>query len=754
MDGCVGGAAPRPLSATPVVRQVGVYLPALDELGGQLQQLEPTLNSYVSREFPLLHSRESVVYSLPSVYIPSEKHQASEAERIVFELLRGLHAPGLGVLFFHGRHYAGRTAKHTSGSNLITREHDYVVLVRYHDRHFILLAEVKSTSDSQSEMLKTSNAREVKDQKRSALNQLRRHREVLAQQLNIGEECIPGFILWPFLCGRSVDVRTNQTNARWQAEDFHLFCDTLASSELFNRWFVQRLACTPDLPLADWNKLLHRFLLLSCGASVRELGGELDFAMSQDMDRTVALLSVTQHRLLHSGPQPLEPGTVHPLVIQGAAGTGKTLIMMKKIEMLHNMGQLGPDSQALFLCYWPGIRMEVVQRLQRLGIEHVVTQRISISNDWFVRWCRQQSAGFRHVFVDELESVLISPLCAQIVDEIAALYVRGNAAVRRASTGSEPGRVNGMGHPLNGGGEGSGDSGDDGRVRGGRDAAPEPRPADTPEPMELDAGCCGTCHTIRQRTDAAAAAAGGGGAPGPGGAVDLALGHFWVSVDENQRTVPAVFRSVCIPPEPHLRLTSVYRSTRNVFNLFRSLCDCAADLSVAHAVDGPPVFWVDLAQFTDNTAAVAALVVDLTGAKGFQPCDICVMPFFDDNSVDVEALNGRLRAGYQPGSLVPQAVRGVEALLEARDRSLFCVTWLLRMKGLECPVVVLVLPAEDVDVTDVLDQRKLYTMMSRCTCLLLLLSHREVVSQLDPSGRVRQYCFSEVTLCGAADAPS
>ena len=430
-------------------------------------------------------------------------------------------------------------------------------------------------------------------------------------------------------------------------------------------------------------------------------------------------------------------------------------------------GQLGPDSQALFLCYWPGIRTEVIQRLQRLGIDHVVTQRISISNDWFIRWCRQQRAGFRHVFVDELESVLISPLCAQIVDEIAALYMRGNAAARRGSAGGASGES----------GDGGSDGGSDGcdrrnsdsdgglrvtvgGVNGGCNALGRVEPeenhqdvsgsrGDVPEPMEVDggaaaAGCCGSCHTIRQRTDPALVAAAAAGS----GAVDHAIGHFWVSVDENQRTVPAVFRSVHIPPEPHLRLTSVYRSTRNVFDLFRRLCDCAADLSVAHAVNGPPVFWVDLAAFPDCTTAVAALVVDLTGAKGFQPCDICVMPFFDDNSVDVTALNARLQSGYQPGSLVPQAVRGVEALLEARERSLFCITWLLRMKGLECPVVVLVLPAEDVDVTDVLDQRKLYTMMSRCTCLLLLLSQREVVAQLDPSGRVRQYCFSEVTLGG------
>ncbi|XP_037079388.1 uncharacterized protein LOC119100394, partial [Pollicipes pollicipes] len=701
------------------VREVGVYLPAVDDVGRHLQQLEPILNSYVAREFPLLLTNESAVYSLPSVYIPSEKQQASEAERVVFELLRGLRAPSLGLLFFHGRHYAGRSAKHASGSSLITREHDYVLLARYGGKFYVLLVEVKSTSDSQSEMLKTSNAREVKDQKRSALNQLRRHREVLAQQLNIDEDFIPGFIMWPFLCGRSVDVRTNQSNMRWQAEDFHLFCDTLASAELFQRWFVQRLAFTPDLALADWNKLLHRFLLLSCGASVRELGGELDVAMSRDMDRTVAMLSVTQHRLLHTRPQPLHVDTVHPLVIQGAAGTGKTLIMIKKIEMLYNTGELSAESRALFLCYWPGIRTEVIQRLQRLGIKHVVTQRISISNDWFIRWCRQQRTGFRHVFVDELESVLISPLCAQIVDEIAALYV------------------------------GSGDVDIAGRVSGdgGEHAPPVAESPDDAEPMEVDR-CCSSCDTIRR------VASGGGfcepaleAAPGPVPTA-AAVGHFWVSVDENQRTVPAVFRSVHIPPEPHLRLTSVYRSTRNVFNLFRRLCDCAADLSVAHAVDGPPVFWVDLAAFGDCTTAVAALVVDLTGAKGFLPGDICVMPFFDDNSVDVDALNEQLRACYQPGSLVPQAVRGVEALLESRLRSLFCITWLLRMKGLECPVVVLVLPADDVDMTDVLDQRKLYTMMSRCTCLLLLLTEAEVVAQLDPSGGVKQYCFSDVTLSG------
>ena len=44
MDGFVNGAVADPRQPTPPIREVGVYLPALDELGGQLQQLEPTLN--------------------------------------------------------------------------------------------------------------------------------------------------------------------------------------------------------------------------------------------------------------------------------------------------------------------------------------------------------------------------------------------------------------------------------------------------------------------------------------------------------------------------------------------------------------------------------------------------------------------------------------------------------------------------------------------------------------------------------------
>ena len=44
--------------------------------------------------------------------------------------------------------------------------------------------------------------------------------------------------------------------------------------------------------------MVVRFLLLSCGASVRELEGELDVAMSRDMDRTVALLSVVRNPTL------------------------------------------------------------------------------------------------------------------------------------------------------------------------------------------------------------------------------------------------------------------------------------------------------------------------------------------------------------------------------------------------------------------------------------------------------------------------
>jgi len=43
-------------------------------------------------------------------------------------------------------------------------------------------------------------------------------------------------------------------------------------------------------------------------------------------------------------------------VVHGIAGTGKTMLVVKKLQLLHEKGLLNSDNRALYICYWPGIR--------------------------------------------------------------------------------------------------------------------------------------------------------------------------------------------------------------------------------------------------------------------------------------------------------------------------------------------------------------------------------------------------------------
>lgn len=44
------------------------------------------------------------------------------------------------------------------------------------------------------------------------------------------------------------------------------------------------------------------------------------------------------------------------LVVHGAAGTGKTMLVLRKLQLLYQNGKLNEQNRALYICYWPGIR--------------------------------------------------------------------------------------------------------------------------------------------------------------------------------------------------------------------------------------------------------------------------------------------------------------------------------------------------------------------------------------------------------------
>lgn len=86
-----------------------------------------------------------------------------------------------------------------------------------------------------------------------------------------------------------------------------------------------------------------RYIVLSCGVFVHEIHRGM-----------LALLTQEQLQLLNS-EMCRTPGKA-PLVVHGAAGTGKTLLVLRKLQQLHQDGKLNKQNRALYICYWPGIR--------------------------------------------------------------------------------------------------------------------------------------------------------------------------------------------------------------------------------------------------------------------------------------------------------------------------------------------------------------------------------------------------------------
>lgn len=92
-------------------------------------------------------------------------------------------------------------------------------------------------------------------------------------------------------------------------------------------------------------KYIYRFIILSCGIFVNEIH-----------DGMLALLSQQQVNLIYKKPSE----TGEPTVVHGAAGTGKTLLILHKLNLLYEQGLLNHKNRALYICYWQGIRYEIL----------------------------------------------------------------------------------------------------------------------------------------------------------------------------------------------------------------------------------------------------------------------------------------------------------------------------------------------------------------------------------------------------------
>lgn len=124
----------------------------------------------------------------------------------------------------------------------------------------MVLAEVKSTNDHKSNLEKISDAKVIKNNKRSAQHQLRDHMEVLQSVLggNPKESGVQSYIMWPFLGSETRDPRQNVIK-RWKEDDnLHVFEDTFASQDRFDEWFGSNVLKGTRVKERDFMMLLNR----------------------------------------------------------------------------------------------------------------------------------------------------------------------------------------------------------------------------------------------------------------------------------------------------------------------------------------------------------------------------------------------------------------------------------------------------------------------------------------------------------------
>ncbi|XP_064213916.1 uncharacterized protein LOC103314418 isoform X2 [Tribolium castaneum] len=238
-----------------------IYLPSQDSGVDSTEYL----NRYIKREFPA-QDGAAAVYSIPKTFRKSGEKQASLAEQEVFTKLTkfGQNAKfrNLWMIFFHGTSYAGHSFRNQRVGKLMIREHDFVVFATFNDSRFVTLIEVKSTNDNnRSNLEKTSDAKIIKNNKRSAQHQLRDHLEVLQNILggNPLEKGVQNYVMWPFLTPYTRDPR-QQVTKRWKEDhNLHVFEDTISDQSKFDQWFYDNVLSGANVDEGIFTKLLNRY---------------------------------------------------------------------------------------------------------------------------------------------------------------------------------------------------------------------------------------------------------------------------------------------------------------------------------------------------------------------------------------------------------------------------------------------------------------------------------------------------------------
>ncbi|RZC39714.1 uncharacterized protein BDFB_008988, partial [Asbolus verrucosus] len=639
---------------------------------------------YIEREFPSPQHDGKVVYSVPRIFQKTGEKQAALAERVVFNRLNGVGCNkcdsrfgGLWMTFFHNACYGGHSFRNQRIGKLMIREHDFVIFVKFNGRHFVALTEVKSTNDQNTtinNLEKVSDAKVIKNNKRSAQHQLRDHTEVLETVLgrNPQENGVQCYIMWPFLGSYTKDPK-QQVTKRWKEDkNLHVFEDTISDQNKFDDWFFDNILNAKQVKEADFTALLNRFIILSCGVFVDEINQGL-----------MALLTQEQLHLIKTDICQQS----NALVVHGAAGTGKTLLVLRKLQQLHQSGQLNEHNRALYICYWPGIRCEMELKFETLGIkQYVDTARFFISMETFLKTNKNV---YKHIFMDEAEAICLAFDSTIIQNTLKAIYSRyhdGNCSVKNCE------------------------------------------------------------HSALQLYEHISDKMKKHNTPNQWGEL-----WFMVDINQASlflpKHSPQMLKTPSILLSKVMRSTGyIFDVFKQFYTVPMPLLPREIlanmnipDITIGHDVYGPPIYWVDSKNHIDKI--IAKVIIDLCASKGFKPNDLCVIPFLVNEKLIPESINKYIDELFVENSYRPNAVKDVEHFLKHREINNFLMAWALRVKGLEFKVVIMAIDEDDFDFKDSEDRKKAYIMASRCTSMLILVSTDTIRQDIDLNGNFENYPF-------------
>ncbi|KAJ8961502.1 hypothetical protein NQ318_014751 [Aromia moschata] len=448
-----------------------------------------------------------------------------------------------------------------------------------------------------------------------------------------------------------------------------------------------------------------RFIILSCGVFMNEIKESL-----------LALLTQQQLDTLSSDVCRREGGG--PLVVYGAAGTGKTLLVLKKLDQLHRTGRLDDQNRALYCCFWPGIRMVIKECQYQRGVAkwcisrdgenllsrtfYLIPGRKSNRNSkpwaylamWTLlvftcRWAiflRGNTKKYKHIFMDEAEAVCLSfhkSILSETMTQVYRHYHDGNCDVEDCQNAS-------------------------------LDA-------------DLHVGDKIKRHCSKD------------------------WGELWFMIDSNQAMILIPTYSPVDLRSPTFCLSQIMRSTKSIFDVFKTFYNGPVprppvapsrlpNLSLGHAIQGPPVYWVSLTKDVDET--IADVIIDLCATKGVKPNDICVIPFLQSEKTSTSSINRHIGEYFVEKTFQPTAVSDAETFLMQKQLNDFLVSWALKVKGLEFTVVIMPVEDEDFDIYDMEDRRKAYVISSRCTCMLIFICNDEVRSRMRIKDTSVEYPFN------------